>query len=218
MRREHRVSVRQSRFISPRKVLFVATATLVVVAAASVAAVVKSEQETSLSYRGTPAPRGFRLPAFSLRSYRGGKVTSSDLRGKVVVLAFLDSKCRDACPLVASVVAKAVERLGVDRPRVTSLALSVNPNADTPSHVRRFLAARRASGRIDYLLGNLAVLRPLWHRFQILSSFESGNDDTHSDGVRIYDRSGTWVSTLRPGLDLTQANLLHDMRLALTLG
>jgi hypothetical protein len=33
--------------------------------------------------------------------------------------------------------------------------------------------------------------------------------------VRIYDRNGTWVTTLHPGADLTEANLAHDIRAAL---
>jgi hypothetical protein len=33
--------------------------------------------------------------------------------------------------------------------------------------------------------------------------------------VRIFDRRGIWVSTLHAGIDLTPANLVHDIRAAL---
>jgi protein SCO1 len=170
---------------------------------------------SSNSYRGTAERPGIHLPSFSLRSETGQTVSSAGLRNRVTLMTFLDSKCTDSCPIVASVVAKAVDQLGTDRERVAALALTMNPHADTPIRVRRFLATHHATGRIQYLLGTVAALRPLWRRFLVLSSFESGDDDTHSDGVRVYDGRGDWVSTLRPGLDLTVANVVHDVRLAL---
>jgi hypothetical protein len=33
--------------------------------------------------------------------------------------------------------------------------------------------------------------------------------------VRIYDREGVWVATLHAGVDLSEDNLLHDIRAAL---
>jgi hypothetical protein len=51
-------------------------------------------------------------------------------------------------------------------------------------------------------------------RFQILSSLESGKDILHSAPVRIYV-GGIWVATLHAGVDLTPANLAHDVRIAL---
>jgi hypothetical protein len=36
----------------------------------------------------------------------------------------------------------------------------------------------------------------------------------HSAPVRVYDAEGRWRSTLNAGVDLTPANLAHDLRLA----
>jgi hypothetical protein len=58
-------------------------------------------------------------------------------------------------------------------------------------------------------------MRTLWKRFQILSSLESGEDTLHSAPVRIYDRDGVWVATLHARADLSEDNLLHDIRSAL---
>jgi hypothetical protein len=55
----------------------------------------------------------------------------------------------------------------------------------------------------------------VWNEFQVLSSLESGHDTLHSAPVRIYDRRGMWVATLHAGADLTEANLAHDIRVAL---
>jgi hypothetical protein len=39
--------------------------------------------------------------------------------------------------------------------------------------------------------------------------------DFHSADVRVYDRTGRWVSTLHAGVDLTPQNLAHDIKTAL---
>ena len=58
-------------------------------------------------------------------------------------------------------------------------------------------------------------LRPLWKRFLILSSLESGKDSLHSAPVRIYSGEGVWLATQHVGVDLTPENLAKDIRTAL---
>ena len=78
--------------------------------------------------------------------------------------------------------------------------------------------SRRAEGRLAYLVGDESELRRLWRQLHVLSSLDSGNDALHSAPVRIYNRRLVWVSTLHAGVDLSEANLLHDIRLALAEG
>ena len=168
------------------------------------------------AYRGSEPPVRIEIPPFALRSYHGGTVTSASLRGRVVLLTLLDSQCTDACPILASVIARTVDRLTKDeRSQVTALAITVDPAEDTPSSVTRFLTARRAVGRLDYLIGPEIALRPLWESLQVLPSVDSGFDNLHSAPLRIYDRNGVLVATLHAGADLTQDNALHDIRRAL---
>jgi len=81
--------------------------------------------------------------------------------------------------------------------------------------VRSFLRRNRASEQLHYLVAPLATLEPIWRRFQILSSHETGDDEVHSAPVRVYDPDGVWVSSLHAGADLTPANLAHDLETAL---
>ena len=167
-------------------------------------------------YRGIEEPRGIPMPAFSLRSYRGERVTASDYRGKVVVLTFLDTDCRDACPVIASVVADGVRTLSAsERRKIVAVAISSDPRVDTPAAIRTFLRRRHALGALDYLIGPISRLRRVWRSFQVLSSLQSGDADVHSAPVRIYSRSGEWLATEHAGVDLSAANLAHDVRLAL---
>jgi protein SCO1 len=194
-----------------------------VVAGASALALTRDEPSTSTfagseqgRYRGSEPPAGIRLRPFALTSYRGGVVTAASLRGRVAALTFLESKCKEACPIIAVEIARGIDLLTpAERTRVRAIAISTHPGDDTRANVRRFLAERRAIGRLDYLVGTEAQLRPIWRRYHILSALDSGSAETHSASVHIYDRHGVWVSTLHPGIDLTPENFAHDIRSAL---
>jgi protein SCO1 len=167
------------------------------------------------AYRGSEPPGRHVLPQFSLRNHDGRLVRSAELRGKVALVTFLDSQCDEACPIIASQVARGLGRLSArERRDSVAVAISTDPAEDTPASVRAFLERQRALGRLLYLTGSEAEMRALWKRFQILSSHESGQDTLHSAPVRVYDRDGVWVSSLHAGVDLTPANLVHDLRVA----
>jgi cytochrome oxidase Cu insertion factor (SCO1/SenC/PrrC family) len=168
-------------------------------------------------YRGSEPPARIELVDFVLRDYDGGVVRSASLREKVVLLTFLDSQCTEACPIIASQIARALGLLTAgERRRVFAVAISTDPEEDTPANVRAFLRRNRAHGKLHYVGGGEpeSRLRPIWKRFKILSSLESGEDTLHSAPVRIYD-GGVWVATLHAGVDLAPANLAHDIRVAL---
>jgi cytochrome oxidase Cu insertion factor (SCO1/SenC/PrrC family) len=166
-------------------------------------------------YRGSEPPSGLRAPDFTLRDYRGKTVTMRALRGRVVLLSFVDSKCKEKCPIVTSVMAAALRRLSPKQGSgVVPLLMSVNPRIDTPASIGRFLARRRALS-LDYLVGSVRHMRPIWKAYGIVPAVDTGNADIHSSDVRIFDRQGNWVSTQHAGIDLTPANLAHDALVAL---
>lgn len=156
------------------------------------------------------------LPAFRLRSYDGRVVDASDLRGRIAIVTFLDTKCKEACPIVASVVAEAIDALTPSERRdVVAIAITSDPRVDTPAAIRAFLGRRHALGRIDYLIGPIVTLERIWRSFLVLSSFDSGDADVHSAPVRVYSRGGEWLATEHVGVDLTPANLVHDVKVAM---
>lgn len=163
-------------------------------------------------FRGSEAPEGMTLPDFSLRDDQGRQVQSSDLEGKAVAVTFLDTACTESCPVIAAQMAQAVKTFGGDRGGIEAVAISVDPVRDTPSHIQRFLQRYRAAGTLRYLHGSEAELRPVWKAFSVLSAEDTGSPNMHSAPIRIYDRDGRWRSTLSAGVDLTPANLAHDLR------
>lgn len=175
------------------------------------------DEDAAPRYRGSPAAVASPLPDFALRDQDGRVVRAVELRGKVTLLTFLDTQCTEACPIIASQVARTLDRLDPDeRSQVTAIAISADPKEDTPASIRAFLQRNRAERHLRYLSGTEAKLRPLWEAAQILASVDTGDDDTHSAPLRIYGRDGLWIVTQHPGADLSPDNLAYDIRLALS--
>jgi cytochrome oxidase Cu insertion factor (SCO1/SenC/PrrC family) len=168
-------------------------------------------------YRGSEPPPGLRLPSFALSNVMTGDVVRSpDLDGSVAVVTFLDTDCTDACPIIAGQIGRALERLPISsRERTQALIITVNPLVDTRASVRRFLREHRVLGQVSYLSGSVGTLRHVWKDFGVVSAYETGDADTHSADVRVFDPAGVWVSTQHVGVDLTSANLAHDVATAL---
>lgn len=166
-------------------------------------------------FRGGTPPPGQILPRFRLRDHRGEALGPADLAGKVVLVTFLDTQCTDACPIIASQIGHGLRLLTpAERGDVVAVAITSDPKGDTPRSVGTFLRNHRAAG-LRYLIGSEPELRPVWDAFHVLPSVDTGDDEVHSAPVRIFDRTGTWVTSLHPGADLTPASLAHDIRIAL---
>ena len=170
--------------------------------------------QSSSPYRGSSPPPGIKLPAFSLPKVGGGRVSSRNLRGRLVLTTFVDSACKQSCPIIVNILGQALRHLTPgENAEITPLAFSVNPPSDTPIHVRQFLRKHRAADLI-YLVDTTLHMRSIWKRFGVLPAVDTGNADVHSADVRIFDRGGVWVSTLHVAVDLTARNLVHDIRVA----
>ncbi|MGH3081938.1 MAG: SCO family protein [Gaiellaceae bacterium] len=165
-------------------------------------------------FRGSQPPEGIALPAFSLRDDEGKVVGSGEFRDKAVAVTFLDTRCTEACPIIAAQMGQAVRALGDRAGDVEALAISVDPLRDTPAKIDAFLRRYRAKGALRYLNGSVTELRPVWKAFAVAAAHDTGNPNMHSAPVRVFDSSGMWRSTLHPGVDLTAASLAHDLRVA----
>jgi protein SCO1 len=151
------------------------------------------------SQRPAIPPKDFRL-----RDQDGRAVSLRDFRGDVVVLPFLYTTCRDTCPLTATQIRGALDDLGENVP---TLAVSVDPANDTPERARRFVNEQHMTGRMRFMLGDPAALRPVWERFGIAPQRE---DLDHSAYIVLIDRNGRqrigW-----PYEKLTTAGLAGDL-------
>ncbi len=127
---------------------------------------------------------------FHLRDQQGQMVQLSGLRGKAVALTFLYTNCPDVCPLIANRMHEAYEQLGPAARRVALVAVSVDPNGDTPQSVQRFLAAHGVQGELYYLTGSFAELRPVWAHYYVGSDAKEVNPQAAAATARSADAVG----------------------------
>jgi len=163
------------------------------------------DEPTANGFDGATRPPGMPVSDFALHDEQGELVRSSSSRGKVTVVTFLYTTCKDTCPIVAQQIAGALDRLGHDVP---VLAVSVDPANDTPKLAKRFLAVRQLQGRMHFLLGTRAELAPIWVAYGIRPQ---GNGYEHSSHVVLLDREGRQRVGF-PSDRLTPEGLAHDIR------
>ncbi|HEV8537252.1 MAG TPA: SCO family protein [Candidatus Limnocylindria bacterium] len=153
---------------------------------------------------------GTDAPDFTLTDGLSGRsVTLSTLRGKVVALAFLYTSCPDVCPLTAARFKAAQDALGDDASRVVFVAVSVDPDRDTPRAVQDFSAAHELRTSWYYLVGDRTRLAPVWSAYGI--GVQAGSSTvTHNDAIYLIDRRGR-ERVLLHSEDLA-ADLVNDLR------
>ncbi len=107
-------------------------------------------------------------PDFTLTDgLSGTSLTLSSLRRNTVALAFLYTRCPDVCPLTAGQFRAAQRALGGDASKVEFVAVSVDPEGDTPAAVREFSDLHDLSERWHYLIGPRAQLEAVWALYGI---------------------------------------------------
>ena len=157
---------------------------------------------------GTITPRQT-APPIALRDYQGKPVTLAEHRGKVVLLTFLYTHCPDICPLIAGNL-RVVQNELKDKVRdVVMLAVSTDPRGDTPRTVSKFLRDHRMAGRMDYLIGSPAQLRPVWKRWSIAARPGKKGLVAHSSLVYGISPKGKLIS-IYPA-NFAPADIVHDV-------
>jgi protein SCO1 len=165
-----------------------------------------SDEGSPNTFEGALMPQGVRAPDFSLKNQDGETVSMRSLRGRPVVVTFLYTTCQDTCPIQAQTVRGALDDLGHDVP---ALAIAVDPPRDTPQRAQAFLAKQRATGRIDFVLGSRAELRPIWKGFAIQAQSVT---QEHQARITLVDARG-YQRIGYPGSEATPERLAHDLRL-----
>lgn len=129
-----------------------------------------------------------RAPDFRLRDQTGRLRTLSSERGRVVLLTFLDSHCRQECPIEGRLLADVQRRLGA-RTRAEFLVVTVDPWADTGQSARAFAAESRWSRGWRWLLGAPAQLKPVWADYAV-GVRRTPSDINHTAVLYLIDPHG----------------------------
>ncbi len=134
-----------------------------------------------------------RAPDFTLRDQAGRTISMRSLRGRPVILAFIDPVCRNLCPLEAKVLNDVPAQFPAStRPAI--VAVSVNPWGQAPSNLRLDAVRWRLVPAWRWALGRYAPLARVWQQYAI--------------GVRVHTKTlaGVTVHTV----DHTEAAYVID--------
>jgi len=145
-------------------------------------------------------------PGFTLTDQSGHQVSMAGLRGKTVVLTFMDSHCTDICPLVSREFISAHKDLGAAARNVVFVAVNVNPYHRQTSDVASFSSAERLNsiGTWHFVTGSLPSLRSVWKNYEVQVQAPSRNADViHTSLVYFIDPRGRERYVAVPTVDHT---------------
>jgi protein SCO1/2 len=132
-----------------------------------------------------------RAPNFILRDQSGSVVSLASLRGRPVVLTFLDSQCTSSCPIAGRQLGSILRRLpAAQRPAL--VVVSVDQAGDTPTGIRHALAKWGLDGPwpVHWLNARThAKLASVWRSYGV-RVVPTTNDIMHSLALYLIDRRG----------------------------
>jgi protein SCO1/2 len=151
---------------SARRLLLIAAMCLVLGAGLGLAAASMNSQSAPDVVPARFVPPREKAFDFRLRDQDGRRVSLADARGKVVVLTFLYTACRDLCPAQAGEIAQAVGRVGDG---VVVYGVSVDPVGDTREHVDEWIEEHGLThAPVRYLIGSRRELAAVWRAYGIV--------------------------------------------------
>jgi protein SCO1 len=150
-------------------------------------------------------------PAIRLRNYLGQPVSLSQYRGKAVLVTFLYVHCPDVCPAIASGLRVVRKQLGGEASKLQIVAVSVDPRGDRPSSIARFLAQRRMTGQMQYLVGSAGELAPVWKAWNVGSQQDSSDPQFVAHSALVYGVSASGKLMTIYSADFSPAEIEHDV-------
>jgi cytochrome oxidase Cu insertion factor (SCO1/SenC/PrrC family) len=204
------------------RVLIAAAVAVLIVAATAAYLVIRVRQHEAAGPRasGIPASVSTSLanlmqlspvpvtsaPGFSLTDQDGQTMSLASLRGRVVVLEFMDPHCTDICPVVSREFIDAYRDLGASAPHVVFLAVNVNRYHLRVADVAAFSSEQRLTSipAWHFLTSSYPSLRAVWRAYQIEVDAPGPDADViHSSQMYFIDPRGRERFLASPMVDHT---------------
>jgi cytochrome oxidase Cu insertion factor (SCO1/SenC/PrrC family) len=206
---------------STRAVLAIWAVAIIIIGAAPMAAAQASRNADPViaqAIDGNSAPLNFPAAPFRLTDQYGREVSLASLRGKVVLLTFLDPVCTSDCPLIAQEFRQADQALGAKSRGVEMVAIVANPLYLSVSYTRAFDSQERLTGLRNWLFltGTLPQLQQAWKNYAIAAQIlPAGGMIGHSDVAYVIDASGHTRTELNfdpgPGTASSQSSFAAEL-------
>ena len=172
---------------------------------------VRNATPANQAYEGTELSGA--APDFQLTDQNESPVSLSDFRGKVVVVTFMDSKCKDTCPLTGAHFRKAYQQLNQNEAKqVVFLGVNVNLKANAVANVLETTHAWHMDEipSWHFLTGSREDLEPVWKDYNVAAIPNPDGSITHTPGTFLIDPMGKqrwYISTPFSEPDTTELAL-----------
>ncbi len=156
--------------------------------------------EVSAAPQGGPVatwPSGSRrAPGFRLNDQHGVPISLALLRGRPVVVTFIDPLCRNLCPLEAKVLMQMARQVPAAK-RPTVVSVSVNPRADSLANFALDQQHWQLDASWRWAMGPQTRLARVWRDYgigvQVVTKVVAGvtvRSVVHTEGSYVIDRDG----------------------------
>ena len=137
----------------------------------------------------------------------------ADLRGKVAAITFIYATCIDTCPMLTAKLASLGPRLGADfGAKVKFVAITVDPERDTPAVLKHYAEAHGARGPgWAFLTGAPAEIQDVARRYGVFARKTERGDVDHTFLTSLVDREGT-LRVQYMGVRFDPDEMLRDLR------
>ena len=155
----------------------------------------------------SPVP-GVRAPGFTLTDQNGHAMSLASLRGKVVVLQFMDPHCTDICPIVSAEFVKAYHDLGPLASKVVFAAVNVNAYHARVQDMAKYTRAQALNTipSWHFFTGPVPELKSVWRGYNVQVYAPSPNADVqHTSVVYFIDPQGRERFLASPEVDHTKS-------------
>jgi protein SCO1/2 len=175
----------------------------------------KVDADSGWAVFGDKAVRADPAPDFALIDQRGEVVSLESLRGKIVLLDFIFTRCPGPCPILTSTHASAERLLSPElRARTHFVSISIDPLRDTPEDMARYGAVRGADlEHWSFLTGAPPVVEAVVAAYGIGTTRNADGELEHIVATFLIDRDGRIVRRYL-GLDHEPRQLVAELEAA----
>lgn len=148
-----------------------------------------SRNQSSSGSSGSPGSSiaglvGQQAPDFALRDQFDRPQRLSDYRGKVILLTFVSSRCKNVCPLTAELLTRTQDLLGARRPDAQLVAVNANFFYNTVPDVLVWSREHRMTHRWLFLTGSESALMSVYRAYRVTPG------SAHTTVVFLIDQQG----------------------------
>lgn len=154
-------------------------------------------------------------PGFTLTDQAGRTMSLSTLRGKAVVLEFMDPHCTDICPIVAQEFVDAYHDLGPLASKVVFAAVNVNQYFRSVREMATFSAQHELTTIPDwhFFTGPTSALSAVWHSYNIDVTAPNPNGDIiHNSAIYFIGPGGAERYVASPEISYTKPRVAYHTK------